>query len=77
MCLQTYAYGLALKSQEPEHQGEVTSHYGVFLKADGTYRLVNCKDYKTKYGIDTENAWADLLGTHHLVNYLLATKERK
>lgn len=89
VCLQTEAYAHAYALQEGSREynqraivggfetGMQIDRYGVFLKADGTYRVVNCDEYEAKYGIDVANAWADLLGTHHLVDYLLATKERK
>ena len=89
VCLQTEAYAHAYALQESAREynqraivggfetGMQIDRYGVFLKADGTYRVVNCDEYETKYGIDVANAWADLLAVHHLVDRLLATKEKK
>lgn len=77
VCLQTYAYKMALQNQEPQYADIPISRYGLFLKADGNFRIVSCDEYEAKYDINEVNAWADLLNVRHVVDRLLATKERK
>ena len=73
VCLQTMAYAVALYND----RGLKVSRYGVFLKADGSYRVVNCKEYADKYGIDTWADFCDYLHINKLTNYLLQTRREK
>ena len=75
VCLQTEAYANAY-STEPDGSKEFfPSRYGLFLKSDGTYRVVDCREYGHKYDI---SPWVfdNLLKTHKMITKLLETKAR-
>ena len=71
-CLQTYAYAHAYALHAPIGQ------YVLFLKSDGSWRLVDSFEYQKKNDFTAWLCWKQLLDTHKLVTELLATgKDRK
>lgn len=72
VCLQTYAYAMACQAEyDPRCADCHMSRYGLFLKADGTYRIVNCREYEDKYEFSAFAAWNKILNTHKLITKLL------
>lgn len=69
VCLQTLAYAYAATKDHNE-----VNRYGLFLMKDGKYRLLDCKEWEAKNGIDPETAFAMLLATHKMIDSLLERK---
>lgn len=74
VCCQTAAYEIAHKEITPQ---PVNKRYGLFLKSDGTYRLVDCEEYESKYAFSGYNAFHKLLKNYKMVSDLLEKKVRK
>lgn len=79
VCCQTAAYAMAYteQSEKPLKFVESIKRYGLFLKADGTYRLVDCEEYEDKYGFAGALVFFNLLTTHKMITNILETKARK
>lgn len=60
VCCQLYAYDRAIKACFPEFQGLIMAHYALYLKKDGTYKLVNCRELAEKEKLDPSAMWTDL-----------------
>lgn len=71
VCCQTAAYANAV------FDWDKPSRYGLFLKADGTYRFLDCKEYEKKYGFSGNSVFFSLLDTHRLIDKVLATGGKK
>lgn len=71
VCCQTAAYAEAVFNYDKP------SRYGLFLKADGTYRFLDCKEYEKKYGFSGTSVFYYLLTAHKMITKLLETKVRK
>lgn len=70
VCCQTAAYAQAVYDfDKPER-------YGLFLKNDGTFRFVNCKDYEVKYAFSGSELFFSLLDNHKMITKILETKAR-
>lgn len=76
VCLQTMAYKLA-EDCDKDQPFEVNKRYGLFLKSDGSFRMVDCAEYEKKYNIDAWVVWHKLLDTHKTITELLATGKGK
>ena len=79
VCCQTAAYAMAYTEQtgKPLKFAETIKRYGLFLKADGSYRLVDCDEYEDKYGFAGALVFFNLLTTHKMITSILETKARK
>ena len=89
VCCQTAAYEIAYQSNLvmtiPRKMGKTASipsrpaikRYGLFLKADGSYRFLDCEEYEKKYGFDGGVVFINLLATHRMITRLLNTKKGK
>lgn len=81
VCLQTYAYAQAYENMK-RSTGEWSTYiggieidrYGLFLKSDGTYRFLNCKEYDEKYDMFDAVVWYELEHVYHTVSKILAGK---
>lgn len=73
VCIQTTAYALAYDFDNYN----ALQRYGIFLKSDGTYRLVDCKEYETKYDIDSYAVLMQLLNLRKTIDRILETKARE
>lgn len=81
VCCQTAAYEVAYNEAhgkfDPYLAGYIPlSRFGLFLKSDGTYRVVNCAEYESKYGFSGHQVFKRLLDTHKLITKILETKAR-
>ena len=82
VCCQTAAYEVAYNEAYGEFDTYLDmyiplSRFGLFLKSDGTYRVVNCAEYESKYGFSGHQVFKRLLDTHKLITRILETKARK
>lgn len=79
VCVQTSAYAMAYTEQnkKPPEFMEQIKRYGLFLKADGSYRLVDCDEYEDKYGFGGILVFYNLLTTYKSITRILETKARK
>ena len=79
VCVQTSAYAMAYTEQsgKPAEFMEQIKRYGLFLKADGTYRFVNCDEYEDKYGFGGVIVFYNLLTTYKSITRILETKARR
>ena len=85
-CLQTEAYANAYADQHgvPYECNPARvdfkhpiKRYGLFLKADGTWRFQNCEEYEAKYNFNATDMFYDMLQMRKTIDRLLATKEKK
>lgn len=81
VCCQTAAYEVAYNEAHGEFDTYLDmyiplSRFGLFLKSDGTYRVVNCAEYESKYGFSGHQVFKRLLDTHKLITKILETKAR-
>lgn len=74
LCCQTAAYEIAHHEQSPQ---PVNKRLGVFLKSDGSYRLVDCEEYERKNKFSGYNVFHKLNKTHQLVTEALKTGGKK
>ena len=79
VCCQTAAYAMAYTEQsgKPIKSAENIKRYGLFLKADGTYRFLDCEDYENKYGFSGVLTFFNLLTIHRMITQILETKGKK
>ena len=78
VCLQTMAYAMAYASgTNHKTDWQKISRYGLFLKNDGNFRCINCKEWEGQNHIDSADAFSRLLYIHKMVDKLLDTKGRK
>lgn len=79
VCCQTAAYAIAYTEHngKPLRFAESIKRYGLFLKSDGTYRLVDCEEYENKYGFIGMLVFFNLLTIHKSITSILETKGRK
>lgn len=82
VCCQTAAYEVAYNEAHGEFDTYLDmyiplSRFGLFLKSDGTYRVVNCAEYESKNGFSGHQVFKRLLDTHKLITRILETKARK
>ena len=79
VCCQTFAYAMAYTEQSKRSAEMLESihRYGLFLKADGSYRLVDCVEYENKYGFSGAVVFCNLLAMHRTITRVLETKARK
>ena len=81
VCCQTAAYEVAYNEAHGEFDPYLDmyiplSRFGLFLKSDGTYRVVNCAEYESKNGFSGHQVFKRLLDTHKLITRILETKAR-
>lgn len=81
VCCQTAAYEVAYNEANGKFDTYLDmyiplSRFGLFLKPDGTYRVVNCVEYESKYGFSGHQVFKRLLDTHKLITRILETKAR-
>lgn len=78
VCCQTAAYAMAYteQSEKPLKFAETIKRYGLFLKADGSYRLVDSEEYESKYGFSGALMFFNLLTMHKMITNILETKAR-
>lgn len=78
VCCQTSAYAMAYTAEDfIRGSYKKINRYGLFLKADGTYRFQNCYEYECKYEFGGAEVFMALLTDYKMVTRLLATKARK
>lgn len=58
VCLQTFAY------KEAYFGEKACKRYGLFLKADGSWRFLDCAEYEKKNKFEASSLWWTLLYTH-------------
>ena len=68
VCCQTAAYEIAFNEHTPQRGYK---RYGLFLKSDGTYRLVDCEEYESKYKFSGYKVFHELRKTNELITKLL------
>lgn len=73
VCCQTAAYMIALSETD---EGSAPKRYGLFLKKDGTFRMVDCDEYEDKYGFSGAIVFMNLRAIYRSITRILATKER-
>lgn len=80
VCCQLYAYDRAIKACFPAMQKEHMAHYALYLKKDGTYKLLNCRGLTEKEDFDPAAIWYDLWLSHEYGRFakdkLTAVKEK-
>lgn len=57
---QLYAYDRAIKACFPSMQKDHMAHYALYLKKDGNYKLLNCRELAEKEDFDPSVIWTDL-----------------
>ena len=82
VCLQTRMYELAYLWEHKETFERILprgtlKRYGLFLKPDGSFRLVDCEEYEKKYNIDPNRVIGELWSVRQTIDRLLATKEKQ
>ena len=60
VCCQLYAYDRAIKACFQDMQSKHMAHYALYLKKDGSYKLVNCRELAEKENLDPSVIWTDL-----------------
>lgn len=77
VCCQTFAYAYAY-TNEDYITGSYRNikRYGLFLKADGSYRFQNCEEYEDKYGFVGDDVFMELLTDYKMITRILETKAR-
>ncbi len=77
VCCQTFAYAYAYTNEDyitGSHRN--IKRYGLFLKADGSYRFQNCEEYEDKYGFVGDDVFMELLTDYKMITRILETKAR-
>ena len=74
VCVQTYAY---LEAYRDSVAFKDAKRYGLFLKSDGTFRMLDCYEYEWKYSFVSSDIWQHLRLTNKLITEALTTKGRK
>lgn len=64
VCCQTIAYAVAIDPKE----AEAMNRYALYLRSDGAYRLLDCKDYEAKNSFNALNLFGILYGVHYSIN---------
>lgn len=64
VCCQLYAYDRAIKACFPEFQNKHMAHYALYLKKDGSYKLIDCRHFAESDGFDPSVIWTDLWNTY-------------
>lgn len=78
VCVQTYAYADAYTSfNKNSPEWNKINRYGLFLKSDGSYRVVNCKEYEEKYHFKASNVWSELFLCNRVITNVLRTGGKK
>lgn len=79
VCCQTAAYAMAYAEQRGESPrfAEGIKRYGLFLKADGTFRFLDCEEYEYKYGFSGALVFFNLLTISKSITQILETKGKK
>lgn len=77
VCCQTAAYAMAYTEQtgKPLKFAETIKRYGLFLKADGSYRLVDCEEYEEAYMFRSSELFISLLNNHKAITRVLESKK--
>ncbi len=76
VCLQTMGYQNAYEWEQETVGDEPIRRYGLFLKADGTYRFLDCSDYEDKYDFYSWVLWWQLVSIHNDITKILEKKAR-
>ena len=74
VCLQTAAYAVALLDDDAlpkDIKACDIKRYGLFLKKDGKYRMLDCSEYEGANHFDSFKAFCHLRATDKLINKLL------
>lgn len=71
LCSQTYAYGYS------KYGNDSFKTYGLFLKDNGEYRLVDCADYETKFKATGKEIFTECLKLKHKIKNALENAKRK
>lgn len=74
VCCQTAAYEIAHHEHSPQ---PINKRYGLFLKQDGTYRLVDADEYEKRYKFSGYNVFHKLNKTNKMITEVLKTGEKK
>lgn len=77
VCCQTFAYAYAYTNEDyitGRHRN--IKRYGLFLKADGSYRFQSCEEYEDKYGFVGDDVFMSLLCDYKMITRILETKAR-
>lgn len=77
VCVQTAAYAMAYTEQnkKPPEFMEQIKRYGLFLKADGSYRLVDCEEYEEAYMFRSSELFISLLNNYKAITRVLESKK--
>jgi len=77
VCCQTAAYAMAYteQSEKPLKFAETIKRYGLFLKADGSYRLLDCEEYEEAYMFRSSELFISLLNNHKAITRVLESKK--
>lgn len=70
VCVQTHAYAEAYYWSHEEDAPTDIKRYGLFLKADGSYRFLDCKGYEEKYHFVAKDVWNELFIVDRIVTRL-------
>lgn len=76
VCCQTFAYAYAY-TNEDYITGSYRNikRYGLFLKADGSYRFQNCEEYEEAYMFISSELFISLLNNHKAITRVLESKK--
>ena len=77
VCVQTSAYAMAYTEQnkKPPEFMEQIKRYGLFLKADGSYRFLDCEEYEEAYMFRSSELFISLLNNHKAITRVLESKK--
>lgn len=73
VCCQTFAYMGALQ----EDNDLDFKRKALFLKKDGSYRIVDCDEWEQKNGLDVSEVFFKLLDMNQMIDSVLSTKRGK
>lgn len=77
---QLYAYDRAIKACFPEMTSKHMAHLALYLKKDGSYKLLDCRELAQKEDFDPAAIWYDLWLSHEYGRFakekLTAVKEK-
>ena len=66
VCCQLYAYDRAVRACFPELQGKHMAHYALYLKKDGSYKLMDCRDWEADRSFRPWDVWQELYNARTL-----------
>lgn len=75
LCCQTSAYGMLIASYKEDLHWDIADRYGLYLKSDGTYRLINCEEWELKNEADGRSIFIDCLYLYKTIKRITSPKK--